>query len=285
MTRTHLEAAYDTCEALVRESDPDRWLAALFVPEDRRRHVLALAAFSYEIGRIRDVVREPPLGEIRLQWWADTLSQTQNRDASGHPVADALLDTLKRFSLPLQGFLNLIEARRFDLYDDPMPTLLDLEGYAGETASILIQAAAIILCDGEDPKSADAAGHAGVAYAMTGLMRALPFHARRNQVFIPNDVLSRHGVRPEDVRDLSDTPALRSALAELREHARHHLDRALAAIPEMDARAKPAFIGLAFVEPYLKRLEPANPFGAPVEIVRWRKPLIAWRLSRNLARL
>ncbi len=41
--------------------------------------------------------------------------------------------------------------------------------------SALIQCGAMILVDGRDPGSADAAGHAGVAQAITGLLRALPF--------------------------------------------------------------------------------------------------------------
>ena len=58
----------------------------------------------------------------------------------------------------------------FDLYDDTMPTLNDLEGYCGETSSSLIRLGAMILADGSDPGAADAAGHAGVAYALTGLL-------------------------------------------------------------------------------------------------------------------
>ena len=55
----------------------------------------------------------------------------------------------REFGLPLAAFDNLLEARIFDLYDDPMPTLNDLEGYAGETASALIQLGAMILAGGQ----------------------------------------------------------------------------------------------------------------------------------------
>ena len=51
----------------LRRHDPDRYVAALYAPADRRDDLIALHAFNAEIARIRDQVREPMLGEIRLQ--------------------------------------------------------------------------------------------------------------------------------------------------------------------------------------------------------------------------
>jgi phytoene synthase len=279
-----LDAAYAEAEAAVREADRDRWLAGLFLPEDRRRHVYALSAFSTEIARVRDVVREPMPGEIRMQWWVDAIEGEARGDVQGHPIAAALIDTVRRFSLPRQALVNLVEARRFDLYDDPMPSLADFEGYAGETASVLFQAAAMVLCDGEDPSAADVSGHAGVAYAIAGLLRALPIHARRGQVYVPADVLSRHGLSADDLRNLQDTPAMRGALSEMREHARHHLSRAMRGLPGIDPRARRAFVGLSLVEPYLKALERQAPFVGVADVAGWRKPALLWLWARRHAR-
>jgi len=66
-------------EALVRDADRDRWLASLFVPAERRRHVLALQAYGLEVARVRELAREPQLGEIRLQWWRDALERYLRR--------------------------------------------------------------------------------------------------------------------------------------------------------------------------------------------------------------
>jgi 15-cis-phytoene synthase len=155
---------------IARAGDRDRYLADLFAPQPARDHLFALHAFNVEIARIRESVKEPGLGEIRMQFWRDAL----RGDGAGHPVGRALVETIAAFGLPPEPFETLIEARRFDLYDDPMPTLNDLEGYAGDTTSSLIQLAAIILAGGRDPGTAEIAGHGGVAYAVTGLMRALP---------------------------------------------------------------------------------------------------------------
>src|SRR5215213_4875844 len=170
-------SAYSACESLVRESDPDRYFAALFAPAEKRPHLYALYAFNLEIARVREAVSDPMLGDIRLQWWRDALQGEARGDVRANPVAAALDETIVRFRLPRASLVDLIDARVFDLYEDPMPGLNDLEGYCGETSSSLIQLAGIVLSDGAESATADAAGHAGVAYAMTGLLRAFPWHA------------------------------------------------------------------------------------------------------------
>lgn len=278
-----LADAYRHVESVVRDSDRDRWLAGLFVPADRRPNVFALQAFSTEVARVREIVREPLPGEVRLQWWRDALGGAGHGDVGGHPVAAALIDTVQRFGLPAAALQGLVDARVFDLYDDPMPSLLDLEGYLGETASVLFQAAAMVLCEGEDPRAADAAGHAGVAYGITGLLRALPIHARRGQVFVPLDVLVRHGASADMVRGAAPTPPLAGALAEMRDHARHHLDRAMTALTTVDPRARPAFVPLGLVAPYLAALERRrDPFDGVADVAGWLKPVHLWRFARRI---
>src|SRR5947209_4925488 len=120
--------AFAHCEAQVREGDPDRYFATLFAPADKRPFLLALYAFSREVARVRETVSEALPGEIRLQWWRDTLQGEARGDVRANPIAAALEETVVRFRLPRQALVDLIDARTFDLYDDPMPTLADLEG-------------------------------------------------------------------------------------------------------------------------------------------------------------
>src|SRR5579871_3569858 len=113
----------------LRSNDRDRYVADLFAPEAARKHLFALHAFAAELARVRAQVSEPSLGEIRLQWWRDTLT---SGEASGHPVAAAVIETVRRYRLPLAALDMMIEARIGDLYDDPLPAMADLEAYAGE---------------------------------------------------------------------------------------------------------------------------------------------------------
>jgi phytoene synthase len=134
---------------VLRDGDRDRYLASLVLPYERREAITALYAFSAEIASVRERARTPAAGEIRLQWWSDALTGAGHGSVRANPLADALLDVVAEYGLPVPALTRLIAARRFDLYDDPMPDVATFEGYAGETASALYQLAAMILNGGK----------------------------------------------------------------------------------------------------------------------------------------
>ena len=140
-----MKDAADIVANTVRTADRDRYLATLYAPQDKRDALFALYAFNAEIAGVRDRIHEPLPGEVRLQWWRDLLAGSDPAGAAGHPLAEALTRAITDHDLPRQAFDNYLEARIFDLYDDPMPSRTDLEGYCGETASALIQLAAMVL--------------------------------------------------------------------------------------------------------------------------------------------
>ena len=59
---------------MIRRHDRDRFQTALFAPAARREALFALYAFNYEIARVREVVTEPMLGRIRLEWWRENIA-------------------------------------------------------------------------------------------------------------------------------------------------------------------------------------------------------------------
>ena len=144
-----MQDAFDYCAELVRTADRDRFIASLFAPAERRGALHALYAFSAEIARVREVAHTALPGEIRMQWWTDVVNRERDGEASANPVAAALLATMEQYHLRREVLLDLIEARRFDLYEDPMGTLDDLEAYLRRTSSSLFSLAALILAGAE----------------------------------------------------------------------------------------------------------------------------------------
>src|SRR4029077_15461998 len=209
-----MEENYRHCEALVRAADKDRYLAALFAPADKRGPLFALYAFNHEIASIRDRAREPMPGELRLQWWRDVFSGERAGEAAANPVAAALLEALARLELPIAPLLDLIEAHAFDLYDDPMPAVAALEGYARKTEAALFEMAARIVVGNNNGALALAAEHAGIAHALTALLRAFARHAARRQIYVPVELLDRHGARRDHILAGQPTTELRQALAD-----------------------------------------------------------------------
>lgn len=276
---------FEHCANLVRENDRDRYLATLFAPADRRDGLFALYAFAGEVARIRDVAREPMPGEIRLQWWREVLEGKRDSEAAAHPVAAALQASVKRHKLSPDTLIALIDAHTFDLYDEPFATLDDLDNYAVLTESALISAAAQIL-GGDTAASGILIRHAGIALAVMHVLLALPRHAARHQLYVPLEVLERHGANRDEIAAGRDSDQLKAALAELRRHARRQLQAALMEASQVPVEIMPALLPLTLVAPQLSRMDRRGyePF-QPEPLSRLRRQWLLWRAARDPQRI
>ena len=279
-----MQDAFAHCEGLVRAADRDRFLTTLFAPAEHRPALLALYAFNLEVARVREIVHEPLAGEIRLQWWNDMLEGERRGEVAAHPVAAALLASVARYRLGPERLKALIAARRFDLDNEPMRSLGDLEAYAEGASAGLIAVAAQVLADGLDIGALS--HHAGLAHAFAGLLAAFPVHGARGKVFVPLDILARHGAAREDAVGGPATPQLHAALAELRLHARVHLRAAQELLDAAPPAAIPALLPVALAGATLARMERRgyDPF-TPIEVAPWRRQLRIWRAARSPRRI
>lgn len=277
------ETSFAHAAADLRTNDRDRYLATLVLNGAGRDAVTALYAFNADVASVRDRVTNPAPGEIRLQWWADAVDGEGHGDVRQNPVADALLDTMARYRIPAGTLQRLIAARRFDLYDDPMPDLESFEGYAGETTSTLYQLAAMILNDGEPVETGDAAGHLGVAHAMIGHLRAFGYTASQGRIMLPWSIFAANGVQEGEIFSGQESEGLIEALGQITELAADHLAKAEAAIAALPGSLKPAFAPIAMLKAQLAQLNtPHNAFTAASDEADWRKiTRLMWWSLRN----
>jgi phytoene synthase len=177
----------------------------------------------------------------------------------------------------------MIAARRFDLYDDPMPDLSTFEGYAGETTSALYQLAAMVLNDGRPVEAGDAAGHLGVAHALIGHLRAFGYNANKGRIFLPWSVLAANGVTEGEVFGGQTSEGLAEALSQLSEMAAEHLSKATAAIDALPRALRPAFAPVALLRAQHRALGFETPFQPTPDLADWRKiaALVVWRLRNG----
>jgi 15-cis-phytoene synthase len=273
--------APEFCADLVRSHDFVRYASTLFVPVEQRRPLLALYAFNVEVSRVREQVSQPLPGEVRLQWWTDMLLGAGHGGIEGNPVASELWLAIRTFRLPVDRLARLVEEHQFDLYNDPMPTLAALEGYANDTSSALFALAARIAA----PPSAEidhVARHAGLAFGFVQTINALPRDAARRQLFMPLQLLTRHGSSMEQVFAGRQTPQARAGIDELIAAARQHLDAALALLADTPSELRPIFLPLAIVRRDLMRLSRADndPFVQHLRS-RFSTLWLTWRASRS----
>jgi phytoene synthase len=269
--------------AALREADIDRYLSLLLMPDAVRNDLLALFLFNAEIASIRDRIREALPGEVRLQWWRDVLSGQRESEARAHPAASALVEVIERRAMPVAPLIAMCDARVFDLYDDPMPDRTSYEGYAGETASALLQMSAFLIDPDASTLSATASGHAGVAQAVAGHLLMLPISQARGQVFILGDLLAATGLDREAFLVGTETERVTNAVRAFAGFGREHLDKARRALTDVPASARPAYLPVALAESVFARAERegAGCLSTSVRLPQWRRQWQLWSAARR----
>ncbi len=268
-------AGLSHCAAQVRRHDHDRYLTTLFVPAARRAAVFALYALNIEVARTRETVSEPLLGEIRLTWWREAIDELSRGVVREHPVLQALAEPLREHALTPALFDRMIEARRFDLSDEPPATLRQLEDYAAETTATLMALVQQVLGQRDGPAHT-AARHVGIAWSLLGLVRAVPFHARAGRLYLPADLLDAAGVARRDVLELRPTPGLSAVIGEIAAAVERRLGEARQQRPLVPETARPGLLVATLADGYLRALRRAgnDPFrlrpvlpGRPVRLL------------------
>ncbi len=238
------------CRSLVETHDRDRYILSMAAPAPARAALWAVYAFNHEIAKTREVTREAGAGHVRLAWWREKLEAHYAGAAlPAHDVARALGRAIAAHDLPLEAFERLLDARAFDL-DGTVPATLDGLGcYVDATNTPLTDLAARIL--GAVSPGSDI----GIAWGLTGILRALPFLAQQNRCMLPMTMMHDLGLMPEQFHHLAPSPALAEATGAIAARARAHL-----------ARAQPTHrlfrVQARMVSIYLKRVARAanNPF-------------------------
>ena len=273
--------AFRHCEALVRETDRDRFLATLFAPAQHRDALYALDAFDIELSHVRDRVSGPLPGEIRLQWWTEVVLGARKEEADANPVAHALQAVVASANLPISSLEGVIEVHRADLYDEPLETLAALESHVASLTAPLITAAARVLNDGNDVGIDDLAAAAGTAYGLVQWLRAVPHRAHSGYVHLPSDLAARHRLPTTAIVPGVDLELLGPALADIRVRARQHLMIARPLLSAAPDPALPALLPASLSRLWLDRMDAASDPLMPVEVPQWRRQWTLWRAARR----
>jgi phytoene synthase len=262
-------------DSTIRSRDEDRYFAALFAPAEKRGDLFALYALNHELARVAETVREPMMGAIRLQWWRETIEGARAGKPREHPVARALTELFKHHDLPQSLFDAMIDAREMDTAAHIFLDLAGLENYADATSGNLMRLAARVLGSVED----DLAREAGIAFALTGILRAVPFHAARGKVYLPDNLLRAAGTSQADLIATHSGKKLAPVIARMAEAARDHLAKARAFRPPKKTLA--AFLPATTAPLYLKRVTRSgfDAFRDEVDVPLFRRQYAMLRAS------
>lgn len=272
------------CAQQIRQYDPDRFLCAQFAPPAEREALYALYAFNLELARIPEVVREPLLGHMRLRWWSEALDAASAGQPPQHPVAVALDEAMRSFPIDRRLLDRIIEGRAFDL-DEAAPASLDrLVDYVEATSASLSLAALQVLMP-EGRSVWDSGRDVGIAWALVGLVRSVPFHVRLRRLYLPSDLCHEANVDATRLFDRGVTDGIPGVVRQVADTAAERLRQARRCRRLIPTRALPVLLPATLADLYLRRLASAgyDPFDPALRRPEaWRLPRLAWaRLARR----
>jgi phytoene synthase len=266
--------ALSYCAEQVRRYDNDRFLCNLFAPGAAREGLWSLHAFNIELARIRESVSQPLLGHMRLRWWMDALDGIYQGQSPNHPVARALGDTVRRFDLDRLILDRIIAGRAADLDDSAPDTVEALIAYA-EATSAAVSEAALQILGATGAETRESARDVGIAWALVGLVRAVPFHARSRRIYLPADLNRRAGLDAFEMFEKGPTAGLGEVVEQLLARAETHLQCARRRRHRVSRRALPVLLPATLADCYLDGLRRVgcNPFDPRVQAPSARRAI------------
>ncbi|KPF84500.1 phytoene synthase [alpha proteobacterium AAP38] len=249
--------ALSACAEAVRKHDNDRFLTALFAPAAVREDLFALYAFNHEVAKTREVVTEPTLGQIRLQWWRESIDGAYTGHPRRHEVVEPLAASIARHSLDRTQFDLLIDGREADMDDEAPADMECLVNYAQVTGAPLARLACQTL-GVRDQAAMEAARLVGTAWALTGILRATPFLARGHRSRLPVTLMVEYGVTEPALFDLKPEPGLSKVAAAVADTARSLLSDARRLRRDVPKAALPALLPAILADHYLGRMAAAG---------------------------
>jgi 15-cis-phytoene synthase len=260
----------DAVREAARRGEPDRYLAALLAPRNVRGDLAALAAVAAELSRVVQIVSEPMMGEIRLQWWRDAVETVARGERAAHPLADALGDAIRRHHLPVALVHRLIDASSMELGTEPAAGEQPLDAYLEAAEATQFRLALLVFGQSGTSEQDAVIGAAARAY---GIAR------RPGRLLLAMQAPEALVAGPQAGRADGDAAA-RDALAALRQEARSALATTRAKMHMLEPASLPALLPLVMVEPYLRAQERvADPLRHVAEVAPLTRVWRIWRAT------
>jgi phytoene synthase len=201
ITGPALRESYERCRRLNAAHGKTYYLATLLLPAAKRPYVHALYGFARYADEIVDDLDSTLSPVEKADWlvgWGDRFLAEVEAGGSAHPVSRAVVDTVRRWDIPLSYFADFLASMRMDLTVTEYPTYDDLLRYTwGSAAVIGLQMVPVlepvVPRELAEPYAADL----GVAFQLSNFIRDVGEDLRRGRVYLPLEDLAAFGVDRE----------------------------------------------------------------------------------------
>ncbi|MCU0227921.1 MAG: squalene synthase HpnC [Bryobacterales bacterium] len=222
-----------------------RWLAtghyenfhvvSLLLPRELHQdfyNVYSYCRWSDDLG---DELGNPARSLKMLAWWRGLLQDMFNGQPLTHPVFIALAETVAHRSLPIQPFAHLLDAFAQDQTVTRYPDWPTLEDYCVRSANP-VGRLVLMLCGYRDEARFQLSDSICTGLQLANFWQDVSVDLDKGRVYLPLDLLARHGYTEQQLLDRQDHPAIRAALREAVDYARGFFHRGRPLVDTLDAR-------------------------------------------------
>ena len=256
--------AHQYCQQRAAASGSSFYYSFVFLPQDTRRAITAFYALCRELDDVVDECHERQIAEAKLDWWRDEIAHFA-AGAPEHPATRALFDTPQGRAIPAALLYEIVDGMAMDLDHARYPDFKSLHLYCYRVAGVVGEVAAAIFAgsrDEDDRALRRYAHELGLAFQLTNIIRDVGEDARRGRIYLPQDEMTRFGVRESDLLNAHDTPEFQALMQFQYERAVAHYESALTALPERARRDQRP--GLVMAAIYRTLLDEIRNAGFPV---------------------
>ncbi|MBL8707866.1 MAG: presqualene diphosphate synthase HpnD [Rhodospirillaceae bacterium] len=274
-----MTGATDAIAEKVRASGTSFYSAMRLLPPARRDAMFAIYAFCREVDDIADEEAPQADKQRRLAVWRDEIDRLYAGSPS-QPIALALLGPMRDFKLRREDFFAVIDGMEMDATAEiQAPDMATLDLYCDRVASA-VGRLSVRAFGATEAIADDVAYHLGRALQLTNILRDVAEDASRNRLYLPRDLLTRHGIDVVDPAAVLRHPNLRDVCRDLAKVAQGHFAAADAAMRQCaKGPMRPARIMGAVYGALLERLIAWDwrDFTTPVKVPKWCKVWLAIR--------
>ncbi len=274
------EALRQTIQDRVEAAGTSFYWAMRLLPRDRRHGMYAVYAWCREVDDIADGDWPVARKLAALAAWRDEIAALY-AGRPRHLVARALQDPTRRYRLRREDFLAVVDGMEMDAREDiRAPDLATLDLYCARVASAVGHLSVHIFGDTSEAAHsvADALGR---ALQLTNILRDLDEDARRGRLYLPREILVRHGICDPEPMAVLRHPALPGVCREVAAIAQGHFRNSARAMTLCRRRAmRPAAVMAAVYGATLRELLRRD-WRDPAARISLSKPHKVWLVLRH----
>jgi len=271
----------DYCQKLTRDSGSSFYYAFSFLPEIKRRGMMALYAFCREVDDVADEIGNQHAANQRMQQWRDEIHNVFHGQAA-HDVGKELQWACQHFAWDEELFYELIDGMLTDISHKPFIKASDLTLYCYRVAGV-VGLLSIEVFTYQQRESRHFASTLGEALQLTNILRDIPEDIQRQRIYLPQQVRAQFSVTDQDLLAGHITPELKRLLHHYAQRTEQAYAKARTSLPLEDRISLRPSIIMACI--YHAQFKAMQGFDFDVwhhsgRISPWRKIRIAWSVWR-----